>query len=66
MISYFDGDLRVLLQICRYSQKYAMIRGRIIRVNNCHCCGYIYDYVEYGEVCTGYCKLSDEDKKYGE
>merc|ERR1712107_458133 len=41
------------------------IRGRIIRVNNCHCCGYIYDYVEYGEVCTGYCKLSDEDREYG-
>merc|ERR1712012_1057958 len=51
--------------ICRYSQKYAMIRGRFIRVNNCHCCGYIYDYVEYGEVCTGYCKLSDEDREYG-
>jgi len=42
--------------LCRYSilsrSKFGQHRPIL---NNCYCCGYIYDYVEYGKICTAYC-----------
>jgi len=54
--------------LCRYSIaktiRYGPNRGQKEQVlKKCYCCGYIYEYIEYGKVCTGYCDAGEGDQR---
>ena len=50
---------------CRYIRA-RYLHGRPQPSSYCYCCGYIFEYVEYGSICTAYCdELKDQEKTTG-
>jgi len=57
----------VIDYLCRYGAGDVLfVSGRKQRpktTTNCYCCGFIFRYLELGEVCTAYCDYSGEGEK---
>lgn len=54
--------------LCRYSAGDVLYNFRRkqkpkIAITNCYCCGFIFKYIELGEVCTAFCDYSGEGEK---